>query len=566
LGNADITDLIKSFPSQAVAMNNVSTIASFAQAKGYSFSPPQKRPGSKSLSPRENAQRHARQAVKESYSKTLPAFQQLPTFGTEFTKIPGNGVATCSVDNATGIFKDFFLVFDASIEIAMHASMRVVAMDGAHMPNLRKDLRLLVLEGVTSDNTIYTIAFMLCWGETIATVGRFFDLLKYHRPHFYDGWFDNEATTLIADRGPGRFFKSVVFQKLANGESMLRSCVLHVVRGATLQFPAWMKKNHKLIWSLGTSFEIAETSSLLKELRESNQDVYDYVRNSDYQFWMPAYIPPAKAHFYKVTSNNVEQEFSRFNHYNIRSKDPIAMCLAICALVEKCHTTFKETCRRQKHHGLLLTPFATTLHEREKAAVLDENLTVSPLNPTNPNQKCNVFMRGQQMQRRVVAHTSYNTCSCDFHLAMMIPCKHQEAWRVKATNTQSMLGATPAIAYKAWVANRIMKQYQIEYILQKVDHVTILAPCMGTWTIDDTLSLPPIARQTKPTNSNDTRMKAHNEPGYQRQRKRTLPATAHELTVDQIVRHAQPGTYMMVKYKGMLSQTTLIILIIFGCD
>ena len=77
---------------------------------------------------------------------------------------------------------------------------RDACMDGAHMPNLRKDLRLLVLEGVTSDNTIYTIAFMLCWGETIATVGRFFDLLKYHRPHFYDGWFDNEATTLIADR------------------------------------------------------------------------------------------------------------------------------------------------------------------------------------------------------------------------------------------------------------------------------------------------------------------------------------------------------------------------------
>ena len=105
------------------------------------------------MSPNENAQRHVRLAVDDLFSKMLPAFRQLPAFATAFSNTPGNGVATCSVDDALE-FHDFFLVLDSSIQVAMHASMRVVAMDGAHMPNLRKDLRLLVLEGVTTENTI----------------------------------------------------------------------------------------------------------------------------------------------------------------------------------------------------------------------------------------------------------------------------------------------------------------------------------------------------------------------------------------------------------------------------
>ena len=184
LADKDICALIKSFPSKTQAKKNVSTIASFALTKGLSFSPAQKGPAARTMSPNENAKRHVRLAVDDLFSKMLPAFRQLPAFATAFSNTPRNGVALCSIDKEFK-FQDFFLVLDSSIQVAMHASMRVVAMDGAHMPNLRKDLRLLVLEGVTTKNTIYTIAFMLCWGETIKTVGRFFDLLKEHRPDFF---------------------------------------------------------------------------------------------------------------------------------------------------------------------------------------------------------------------------------------------------------------------------------------------------------------------------------------------------------------------------------------------
>jgi hypothetical protein len=402
------------------------------------------------MSPNENAQRHVRLAVDVTFTQMLPAFRQLPAFATAFTSIAGNGVATCTVQD--GQFEDFFLVFDASIEVAMHASMRVVAMDGAHMPNLRKDLRLLVLEGVTSNNSIYTIAFMLCWGETIRTVGRFFDLLKEHRPIFYDSWFDNDATTLIADRGPGKFFKDVVFQKLANGPAMLRSCVLHVVRAAEKKFVAWMrcKQNSDLIWGIGSALDSTKAHTMLQAVRESSADVADYVY-SDWLYWCPAFIPSGKAHFYKITSNNVEQEFSRFAKYGIRSKDPVSMCLDICALVGKCHDDFKKMCRRQQHQGLMLTPFASTLHDREKSAVVSENLFVTGFNPNNYSQQCNVLVRGQQATQRPVAHTSYIGCTCEFSSAMLIPCKHMEAWRQNAT---ICMGLNPQVAYKTWVERK----------------------------------------------------------------------------------------------------------------
>ena len=67
--------MIRSFPSQNAALKNVPAIASFAQAQGLSFSPPQKSgAGPRNLSPTEAAHRHTRGAVKESFSKMLPAF------------------------------------------------------------------------------------------------------------------------------------------------------------------------------------------------------------------------------------------------------------------------------------------------------------------------------------------------------------------------------------------------------------------------------------------------------------------------------------------------------------
>ena len=210
------------------------------------------------------------------------------------------------------------------------------------------------------------------------------------------------------------------------------------------------KANCDLIWGIGKALDRTKASTLLEQVRESDNDVADYVF-SDWEFWCPAFIPIKKAHFYKITSNNVEQEFSRFAKYHIRSKDPLAMCMDICALVGKCHDDLKKMYRRQQEQGLLLTPFATKLHEREKQAVVSEKLYVAAFNPCNVHQRCNVLVRGEQSLPRPVAHTCFGECTCDFFDAMLIPCKHMEAWRQKATTFQGLLGDTPQDAYKNWL-------------------------------------------------------------------------------------------------------------------
>ena len=113
-----------------------------------------------STDPQRAALKNCQRAIDHVISDPLPYFQQLPAFAAAFTSTPGNGFAQCHQEH--GQFVDFFLILDQSVQIAMNASMRVVSIDGAHLPHHRRDLRLLVLEGITGNNTIFSIAFMIC--------------------------------------------------------------------------------------------------------------------------------------------------------------------------------------------------------------------------------------------------------------------------------------------------------------------------------------------------------------------------------------------------------------------
>jgi len=48
----------------------------------------------------------------------------------------------------------------------MVGGLRVFAFDGMHFEAERTDLRVLLLEGCTSNNTIMPIAFCVCFQET----------------------------------------------------------------------------------------------------------------------------------------------------------------------------------------------------------------------------------------------------------------------------------------------------------------------------------------------------------------------------------------------------------------
>jgi hypothetical protein len=142
-----VQTLMGCFKSAAHAKRNLDIIENFAGALGHSYSPAKN--DGLSIRQRSRARKTNDRLIEKIYDEDVPAFQKLPTFARQFNEIPGNGYAQCSIDG-DGYFDDFFLIFDASITIAMHASMRVVSIDGAHLPHNRNDLRLLVLEGMSS--------------------------------------------------------------------------------------------------------------------------------------------------------------------------------------------------------------------------------------------------------------------------------------------------------------------------------------------------------------------------------------------------------------------------------
>eukprot|EP01052_Picozoa_sp_SAG31_P036672 SAG31_NODE_4614_length_3095_cov_76.629172_2_plen_154_part_00 len=84
----------------------------------------------------------------------------------DFPKVSGNGFAQLATTDSDSVFKDVFVLYEASVKVAMHSSMRVVSVDAAHVQG-RKDLRIILLEGINANNNIYPIAFSICFLENI---------------------------------------------------------------------------------------------------------------------------------------------------------------------------------------------------------------------------------------------------------------------------------------------------------------------------------------------------------------------------------------------------------------
>jgi hypothetical protein len=161
-------------------------------------------------------------------------------------------------------------------------------------------MSLLCIAGITSNNTIYAIAFMICWGENHNTLKKFFDIMKANRPSFYEDWLDKEETTLIGDRGPGCCLKAVVHSAFKNGDKMLRSCVVHVIRGVRRNFSSHVVNALGHIHALAACENPKLVDGILDEIKLVSPRLFEYIMKTDITYWVPAFIMEDKAHFFKV--------------------------------------------------------------------------------------------------------------------------------------------------------------------------------------------------------------------------------------------------------------------------
>jgi hypothetical protein len=392
--------------------------------------------------------------------------------------------------------------------------------------------------GISSNNTIYVIAFMICWGETPRTLSKFFEIIRTNRPDFYNNWLDNKATTLIGDRGPGCCLKGVVFKAFPeNGPHMLRSCVVHVIRGAKRHFGVSFVNGLGLVQTLGNCVDLIGVQNTLSEIKATSEPLHAYIMKTDIEYWVPAYVKEDKAHFFKVTSNMSEQEFARFNRIQIRSQDPVGMCQQIVLLVERCLKDFLNTCQAQEAGKKLLTPFASQLHEDKKKlsqffqvksidssthisllvnhAWLREMLTIVVVFVDNYRKACNVVRRGQGATHQIGAHASFDSCSCMFQRGMIIPCEHMEALYTKSfkITTPNAFKKNVDDAYADWIEEQVAKFFQIKYIVPKIAGINVLGP-LGPFERDRTLKIKGLTQATQPNHSDAARFKGREEGNY----------------------------------------------------
>eukprot|EP01050_Picozoa_sp_SAG11_P020221 SAG11_NODE_3371_length_2492_cov_1.677810_2_plen_370_part_00 len=191
LSDERLVSSIRDFPSRSKV--DVRKVVSEAERSGFSFSP-------NKTSNSYNGRKYRKRKASTLVNKVADAIfgcdddgisamlSNLQGFVEDFNKIPNNGVAC--VSHAPGedgdVFEDVFIIYKASTRVAMFASLRVVSLDAAHLHHQRNDLRLIMLEGVTANNTIFPIAFMICFIESKATLTKFLNYIKRLAPQFWD--------------------------------------------------------------------------------------------------------------------------------------------------------------------------------------------------------------------------------------------------------------------------------------------------------------------------------------------------------------------------------------------
>jgi hypothetical protein len=152
----------------------------------------------------------------------------------------GNGDAHLEIRD--GEFAAVVITWHTSTVIVVECGFRLVALDAATFEYMRKDLRLFIIVGYTSNNTLIPLAMMITFNEDVHTYTFFFRTLKSFRrvAHPDNGtvttasdhnllwsFLDDERTSIVADQGPLRCTRKafkVVFEK-----AELRSCSRHIL-------------------------------------------------------------------------------------------------------------------------------------------------------------------------------------------------------------------------------------------------------------------------------------------------------------------------------------------------
>jgi hypothetical protein len=305
-----------------------------------------------------------------------------------------SGIGDSHLETRDGEFVAVVITWHTSAAIVAECGFRVVALDAATFEYMRKDLRLFILVGYTSNNTLMPLAMMIAFNEDLPAYMLFFRTLKkFSLADTPDTncsvlantsnssvlanangssralwtFLDNKGTSVIADQGPLRCTRKAFNQVFEHAE--LRSCSRHIIQNCMKRAQALDADEQGLLYDLaGCDCEVG-VASLLCTIKERSTKLYDYILLDDhYTHWVQFYLRDTFDGG-KGTSNGAEQFFSAAKAHKFRQLLPLDSAMEITAYVgELQRDFFMESEKRlaRSVDSTALTEYVEDHYAREK--------------------------------------------------------------------------------------------------------------------------------------------------------------------------------------------------------
>jgi hypothetical protein len=301
------------------------------------------------------------------------------------TSFKDSGTGDSHLEIRDGEFVAVVITWHTSTTIVAECGFRVVALDAAVFEYMRKDLRLFIIVGYTSNNTLMPLAMMIAFNEDLPAYLLFFRTLKKFSlaatPDTNSSvlanangssrvlwtFLDNEGTSVIADQGPLRCTRKAFNQVFLHAE--LRSCSRHIIGNCLKRAQALDSNEQGLLFDLAKCDDELGVASLLSRIKEHSTKLYDYILLDDhYTHWVRFFLRDT-FDARKDTSNGAEQFFSAAKAKKFRQLRPLDALMEITTYVgELQRDFFRDAERRVSHNadGVPMTEYLEERYEREK--------------------------------------------------------------------------------------------------------------------------------------------------------------------------------------------------------
>jgi hypothetical protein len=371
--NQAVRDHITAFRTLGCATEKLDVIKSFLEQQGVQI--PRQSGNQTAQSARDQQLRFCKRICErvlgyddEGLSQSL---RKLDPWCTAF-RDGGNGDAHLEIRG--GEFVGVVITWHTSTYIVEECGFRVVALDAATFEYQRKDLRLFIIVGYTSNNTLMPLAMMIAFNEDLEAYRFFFSTLKGFRlgARLDSGssvlwtFLDHPETSVIADQGPLRCTRKAFNEYFEHAE--LRSCTRHIIGNCLKRAHSLTSTEQGLLFDLVKCPNELGVNELLKKIESLSPKLHNYILADDlYTHWVRFYLRPT-FDAGKDTSNGAEQFFSAARRRGFRQLRPLDALIEITKYTgERQQEFFNMAARRLTQLGsMAMTEYLAKEYEQEK--------------------------------------------------------------------------------------------------------------------------------------------------------------------------------------------------------